>query len=68
MSRYFKLPSGMVFDSNEILIIARQDLNEYAMLLKNCPIPFKVSGADLELIENAIPGLTKLETPPKILQ
>lgn len=68
MSRYLKLPNGMVFDSNEILIIARQDLNEYALLLKNCPLPFKITGSEAELIENSMPGLLVLEEPKKVIQ
>ena len=65
MSRYFKLPNGVVFDADRIQLIVRQELNDYIMVLENCPANPKLNGDDVDLLVKHL-DITVLEYPTKI--
>lgn len=66
MSRYIKLPNALVFNADDLLVIARQDLNDYVLVLKNCPMPLKLDAKDVGALE-AYLQVTSVEEPKQIV-
>lgn len=69
MSQLIKLPNSVIFDADEVIVIARQGLNEYALVLRGSPITLKLDGNDVAALENYL-DIDVLESPaeaPKIV-
>lgn len=66
MSRYIKLPNSTVFDADRVEVIARSNLNEYIIAIKDCPIQLKADATAIELLEKFL-GVTVLEAPSQLV-
>ena len=49
--RLIELNNGAIFDLNTLVIIARQGLNDYALVLANCAATPKADIGDVEYIK-----------------
>lgn len=66
MSRYIKLPNSLVFDADKVVLVAREGLNEYVVLIEGAPMALKLDGMSLELLETFL-GVKVLEAPSKVM-
>lgn len=62
MANFVKLPNGIIFDTDLLQIIGRQDINQYVAALENCPLNLKLDSADVALLEEYL-GVHTLVAP-----
>ena len=63
MARYIKLGNGAVFSLDDVQVIVRKQLNEYAVVLRQCPVTILADLNDVESIENALEDLIVVPKP-----
>ena len=66
MSPFIKLPNGVIFNASKVVVIARQDINDYIMVLEGCPVNPKMDLAAVEMVEKLL-DVTVLQEPPKVV-
>jgi hypothetical protein len=65
MARFIKLPNSVIVDADLIQFIGRQELNDYVIFIKDCPMQLKLDGKSLEVLE-AFLGVKVLDALPEL--
>ena len=65
MSKYVKLINGVIFKLEDLKMIVKQDLNDYRVILENCPTMAVATGDDVEQLEKLL-NLEVLNVKPAI--
>lgn len=60
--RLIKLTNGAILDANKIVAIARQELNEYFIILDQCPVQPKANLDDVAWLEGYL-NIVAVEKP-----
>ena len=63
--KLIKLRNAAVIDAERILVVIRKDLNQYQIVLKQCPVAIECDLIDLEGLEQIL-NIEKLPQPPVI--
>lgn len=52
--KYLKLRNGAIVHLDSILVVLRKDINDYNIVLKDCPVGIRADLGDVQFLEQAL--------------